>query len=488
MSLLSLLNVGSTVVWIAILWLHLRGKRVFSISLATFEILSHAWICVILIGWDTGFQNYILTLPLMVFFAPWIGNGVKILLSAAFGIAYVCLYYLWGNATPQYILELWLRVTLFGGNSLALCFVLSLAAFYYSAAAANAEAILEREKSKLEEMTVLLKKMFGRYLSTEVMNSLIENPSTLELGGEKRSVTILISDLRGFTALSERLQPEQVVRMLNTYFELMVEVILAYNGTINEIIGDSLLVIFGAPQEMTDRAQRAVACAISMQNKMPDVNDRNRSLGLPELEMGIGLNETDVVVGNIGSSKRSKYAAVGSGVNMATRIESYTVGGQIFISDSVRQVAGDFLHIDAQRTVLPKGSGTPLRIYEVGGIAGKFQLVLTKQEPLMSTLVRQLPILYTVSDGKDVATGSLSGFVLDLSRSNAIISLNQPIEALTNIKLNLLEVDEKLSSRDFYGKIIKHLDEMRQKHLVYFTSVPPEVDSYFQALQKFAAQ
>ena len=174
--------------------------------------------------------------------------------------------------------------------------------------------------------------MFGRYLSTEVMNSLIENPSALELGGERRKVTIMMTDLRGFTALSERLEPEQVVQMLNAYFEVMVEVVLKYNGTINEFIGDAMLVIFGAPQEMPDRAQRAIACAIEMQNAMAQVNKENRVQGMPELEMGIGLNETEAIVGNIGSSKRSKYAVVGSGVNMTSRIESYTVGGQILIS------------------------------------------------------------------------------------------------------------------------------------------------------------
>jgi hypothetical protein len=99
-----------------------------------------------------------------------------------------------------------------------------------------------------------------------------------------------------------------------------VEVILRYNGTINEIIGDAMLVIFGAPQEMPDRAQQAIACAIEMQNKMAEVNERNRSQGLPELEMGIGLNETEVIVGNIGSVKRSKYGAVGSGVSNPTRL------------------------------------------------------------------------------------------------------------------------------------------------------------------------
>ncbi len=171
------------------------------------------------------------------------------------------------------------------------------------------------QQRSINEYSDLLKKMFGRYLSTEVMNTLIENPSALELGGEKREVTIMMTDLRGFVALTERLKPEKVVEMLNAYFEVMVDIVLKYNGTINEIIGDALLVIFGAPQEMPDRADKAIACAIDMQNAMANVNTDNRNNGLPELEMGIGINEDEVIVGNIGSSKRSKYTVVGSGVN-----------------------------------------------------------------------------------------------------------------------------------------------------------------------------
>jgi len=348
--------------------------------------------------------------------------------------------------------------------------------------------LLSRTSEDLEKSSELIKKMFGRYLSTEVMNSLLEDPAALELGGEKRMVTIMMTDLRGFTALSERLKPEQVVQMLNSYFEIMVDVVLQYNGTINEIIGDALLVIFGAPQEMSDRAQQAIACAIEMQNAMAKVNEQNRAQGLPELEMGIGLNETEVIVGNIGSSKRSKYAVVGSGVNMTSRIESYTVGGQILISESVRQEAGEILRIDAQRDVLPKGAETPLRIYEVGGIAGHYNLALEGKDPDLVTLARQIPLRYTVLEGKDVGKKGLQGSVARLSKNCAEITLGEPVEMLTNLKMNLGDVDENLSVRDFYGKVIKRSEEKEQTHVVHFTSVPPEVDAYFQALRQHAAK
>jgi adenylate cyclase len=348
--------------------------------------------------------------------------------------------------------------------------------------------LLSRTSEDLEKSSEFIKKMFGRYLSTEVLNSLLEDPAALELGGEKRKVTIMMTDLRGFTALSERLNPEQVVQMLNLYFEVMVEVVLQYNGTINEIIGDALLVIFGAPQEMSDRAQRAIACAIEMQNAMGKVNEQNRAQGLPELEMGIGLNETEVIVGNIGSSKRSKYAVVGSGVNMTSRIESYTVGGQILISESVRQEVADILRIDAQRDVVPKGAEMPLRIYEVGGIAGHYNLALESKDQAMVTLRRQIPLRYTVLEGKDVGRKGLEGSVIRLSKKCAEIILDGPISVLTNLKMNLADVDEKLSARYFYGKVIERSGGKGPTQLIRFTSVPPEIDAYFQALLKYAAK
>ena len=339
----------------------------------------------------------------------------------------------------------------------------------------------EEAKSKLAEMASVLKKMFGRYLSTEVMNSLIENPSALELGGERRTVTIMMSDLRGFTSISERLEPERVVQMLNAYFEVMVELVLKYNGTINEIIGDGLLIIFGAPQEMPDRARRAIACAIEMQNAMAEVNAQNRSEGLPRLVMGIGLNEADVIVGNIGSSRRSKYAVVGSGVNMASRIESYTVGGDILISESVRHAAGDVLRIDGQRDVLPKGAEAPLRIYEVGGIAGDYNVALAGEHAGLATLAREVPLRYATLEGKDVGRDGLPGSVLRLSRSAAEIRLSTAPEPMTNVKMNLEDVDDTLAVRNLYGKVIGAVEGEGRTYLLHFTSVPPEVDAYFQA-------
>jgi adenylate cyclase len=163
--------------------------------------------------------------------------------------------------------------------------------------------------------------------------------------GGKRKITMLMADLRGFTSLSERLPPERVVTLLNRYLTTMVSVIKQYQGTIDEFIGDAIFVLFGAPIWQEDDAQRAVACGIAMQLAMASVNEQNRQDGLPEIEMGIGIHTGQVVVGNIGSAERTKYGVVGSQVNLTSRIQSCTTGGQTLISEATRREVGPILKL-----------------------------------------------------------------------------------------------------------------------------------------------
>ncbi|MGQ0545601.1 MAG: adenylate/guanylate cyclase domain-containing protein, partial [Betaproteobacteria bacterium] len=342
---LAWINVASVAIWVAVIWLHLRGLLRVAVVLAILEVAAHAALAVMFVGWETGFQYYLLVLAAALFFTALGPVPVKAAACVLLAVVFAVLYHFFGEAPPRIALTPWVGELLYYGNALSAFFVICVSVANYDIITLRAQAALASEKARSEEMAALLRKMFGRYLAPEVMASLLENPAGLELGGEKRRVTVMLTDLRGFTALAERLAPEQVVRMLNGYFEVMLEVIERHHGTVNEIIGDALLVLFGAPQDMPDRAGRAVACAIEMQNAMAEVNARNRAEGLPELEMGIGLNDTEVVVGNVGSAKRSKYAAVGAGVNLASRIESYTVGGQVLVSESVRRAAGERLRL-----------------------------------------------------------------------------------------------------------------------------------------------
>lgn len=480
---LSALNVLATAIWIAALWLHLHGWLRTAVLLVGGEIVVHAVACAVLIGWQTGFQFYLVAMAAVLFFAPLGHVAANIALALGNAFTFVGLHYVYADAMPRIALPSWIIDALFYGNALSAFFVISLAAASYDRAATEAEAALGAEKAKSDELAGLLRRMFGRYLSPEVMEALIEKPESLELGGEKRRVTIMMTDLRGFTAMAERLAPEQVVRMLNGYFEVMVEIITRYHGTINEIIGDALLVFFGAPQPMPDRAEQAIACAIEMQNAMARVNDRNRAEGLPELQMGIGLNDAEVVVGNIGTARRSKYAAVGSGVNMTSRIESYTVGGQILVSESVREAAGHVLRVDGQRDVRPKGSEMPLRIYEVGGIGGRFNLALADRTPAFVALARRLPLRYSILEDKETGGAGGEAAAVRVAKSALEIELDRPLTPMTNLKLNLAAAGEALGARDFYAKVVV-ADGGAVR--VSLTAVPPEIDAFLEALRRYA--
>ncbi len=348
-------------------------------------------------------------------------------------------------------------------------------------------ADLAQANTDLEKRNTLIRQVFGRYLTDEVVATLLETPKGLKLGGDRRKITILTSDLRGFTSLSERLSPEEVINILNLYLEYMADVITKYQGTIDEFMGDGILVLFGAPTARADDAVRAIACACAMQLAMGSVNEKMKQLGLPSLEMGIGINTGEVVVGNIGSEKSTKYGIVGSQVNLTYRIESYTTAGQILISEPTLKDAGSIVKISGQKQVKPKGVKEPITIYEIYGIAGFYNLYLPREEELFFPIAEETPIQYALLDGKNVSDSLFRGNLVELSAKGAKVRAENVGEeelplALTNLKLNLLTSNTLPEvSEDIYAKV---LEKPAQKGSFYirFTGTPPAVQMKLDAL------
>lgn len=338
----------------------------------------------------------------------------------------------------------------------------------------------QKKAVELEDRNQFIRETFGRYVSDEVVASLLDSPEGLKLGGEKRHATILMSDLRGFTVLAERLGPEQVLTFLNRYLDTMVNILMAYQGTIIEILGDGIMVIFGAPIQREDDAQRAVACAVAMQLAMDDANTENRRDGLPEVEMGVGIHTGEVVVGNIGSHKRAKYGAVGSHVNLAGRIEAYTVGGQILISANTLQALESILRIDGQMRVEPKGVKAPITIYEVGGIGGEFNLFLAETKDTLFLLDTEIPLRYAVLEEKDVGRTVFKGNFVKLSAKAGEIRCEQPVDPLSNVKMWLTGANGEEIPGDFYGKVMGKPTDSSHCFSVRFTAISPEIEAFLR--------
>jgi class 3 adenylate cyclase len=333
------------------------------------------------------------------------------------------------------------------------------------------EELLTRAE-KLEAQSRFVRETFGRYVSEDVVAQLLDDPEGFDLGAEKRTVTILMSDLRGFTAVAERLDPPEVMRFLNRYLESMVNVILSYQGTIIEILGDGLLVLFGAPISHEVDPERAVACAVSMQLQMEGVNALLRQENLPEIEMGIGIHTGDVVVGNIGSEKRTKYGVVGSAVNITGRVESYTTGSQILISPTTYAATAKMLTIRQALTVEPKGLPEPITIYDVGGIGGEHQLFLPDEPDHLAPLAPEITVKYTVLEGKFARPGIFTGRLVKLGAKVAELYSDEPVAALSNLKITLYWPGGEPVPGELFAKVLgDDPSEMATRVVLRFTSV-----------------
>ena len=224
-----------------------------------------------------------------------------------------------------------------------------------------------------------LKKAFDKYVSPEVVQEVLKNPSLLNLGGEKRELTVLFSDIRGFTTLSESIPPEKLVYLLNNFFTEMTKYIFSNNGVLDKFIGDAMMVIYGAPIPREDHPYCACKTALEMLYATNEISKSWKSQGLPSIEIGIGINTGMMVIGNMGSFERFDYTVIGDEVNLASRLEGLNkiYGTKIIVGENTCKKVKDDFRFRELDMVKVKGKTKPVRIYE---LIGKNELDLTKQE------------------------------------------------------------------------------------------------------------
>ena len=275
-----------------------------------------------------------------VVFSAWWGAGVALLTSVVYGAVAFAMFKrgLWiPLAAPQL------------GTALALFMGVG---YHY--------LVEGREKRKVA-------KLFGRYVSKDVYAQLMANPGSASLGGQRRDMSVLFSDIRGFTTLSEAGTPESVVHTLNEYFTQMVRVVFEHKGTLDKFVGDMVMALFGAPVDDPEHADHAIGAAIDMIKELGILNDRWGQEGRVLLDIGVGINSGDMVAGNIGSESIMAYTVIGDNVNLGSRLESLckSYGAHIIISESTAKQTRHGWKLRELDLVVVKGKTEPVAIFEV---------------------------------------------------------------------------------------------------------------------------
>jgi len=271
-----------------------------------------------------------------------------------------------------------------------------------------------------------------------------------------RQVTILISDIRGFTALAETYSAITVMNMLNRYFVCMTEIIVRHGGTIDKLMGDSIMALFGAPLASEQDEQRAMLCAVEMQRAMSTFNEQNRALGLPEIFMGIGVNTGQVMAGALGSDHHREYTVIGDEVNLASRIEAQSLRGQVLISENTYALVQDIVTVGEPSYVQVKGKKEPVCLYELVAVTKPRSLSVPRREIRKSPRVTvNMPCYFQCLQGKLVLPEQIQGAVVDLSYHG--LSMHSPValEVFSEIKMDVSLQLLGTETTSIYAKVLK---------------------------------
>ncbi len=296
-----------------------------------------------------------------------------------------------------------------------------------------------------------------------------------------REVTILLADLRGFTAIAAAHPAGIVIQLLNPCLIKMSEIIFRHQGTIDKFMGDSIMVLFGAPVSREDDVRRALACAVEMQMTMSTLNLAHKDQGMPELFMGIGINTGNVLAGTLGSERYSEYTVIGDEVNLASRIEAFSLRGQVLISQSTYVRCKDFVETNAPMEIHVKGKAQPVSLREVVGIPS-LALKVPRQEVRRSHRIEvKLAFRYHRIEHKIVLPETHSGIIRDIGYHGMLLELDGDLPLYSEIKLDFDLPLVDYQAANVYAKVVgRKAAGGRARVGVEFTSVPPETNTKIQ--------
>ncbi|MEX0965586.1 MAG: adenylate/guanylate cyclase domain-containing protein [Pseudohongiellaceae bacterium] len=270
-----------------------------------------------------------------------------------------------------------------------------------------------------------------------------------------KKITILLSDIRGFSDIAESYPATDVVRMLNRYFDAMGNIITSYGGTIDKLMGDSILVVFGFPEEQESDVEKALACAVEMQMAMSALNEFNQSLGMPDLFVGIAINTGAVVAGDLGSKHYHEYTIIGDEVNLTSRIEAHCLRGQILISENTYNLSKEFIEVGSPNRVEVKGARHAVDLYELFATERPSYMEVPRREGRKSPRIKvSMPVVFQNLSGKIVLDEKFHGNVVDISYHGLLVETPVKLGKSSEIKMALsLELFSDRTT-DVYARII----------------------------------
>jgi len=315
------------------------------------------------------------------------------------------------------------------------------------------QRLIDRHKS--EDTSLESEEKMRRELSAALHGARLSSEEV-----KTHPVVILLSDIRGFSEIAEAYEANAVVDMLNRYFTAMANIIVRYGGTIDKLMGDSILVTFGLPVAAENDIENAIACAVEMQLAMSDFNAENLTLEMPEIYMGIGINFGDVVVGVLGSEHYSEYTVIGEEVNLTSRIEAHCLRGQILLSEHTKDLAKDFVEVGPPNSVEVKGAREPVKLFEVYSITRPKEMRVPRREGRRSPRVAvQMPISFQCLAGKIILPDVLNGQVIDIGYGGMLIESDTRLAPLSEIKMRLsLELFSDVTT-EIFARIIKSTEQ-----------------------------
>ncbi len=329
---------------------------------------------------------------------------------------------------------------------------------------------IKRLNDQLKIRNDFLKMVFGKYFSDEVMENILNKPDGASIGGERMEMTVMMADLRGFTATAQSMPSDNMMDLLNYYFGKMTDVITKYKGTVIEFLGDGILAVFGAPIYQNTHTESAIAAGICMQNAMSDVNDYCRKKGYELLDMGIGIHRGQVFIGNIGSEKVMRYNVIGSVVNECSRIESYSVGGQVLVSASTVAKLTCPYTLGERLEIKAKGVREPIYVSQVLGLGGDFACEIVPNEELKLYNVKENIVfeMYVIS-GKFISDKPIKTKVKALSYKNAIVEFTDihELEKYMDVKLVARTALGTMLFEEVYAKITAVVCEAIKLHFTH---------------------